>query len=297
MKDAELANVVRESWQKLDRIKIFWADFKGSKTGVVGLFIVMAAVTVAVLTPIISPYNPDRIVDEALLPLSFTHLMGTDSFGRDVFSGIIWGTRVSLTFAAVSAGIAALIGIFLGGISGYYGGGLDALLSRIFDMFLVLPRFFLMILVIAFFGQNIVLTMLVVGITAWPSNARLFRAQVLTLKTRDFVHASIGLGGSNMRVLVRHILPNGINPVVVNSTMQAAWAVLIEASLSFLGLGDPNLISWGQMLYWAQDHIQIWWLSFFPGMAIILLALGLNFMGDGMAYLMNPHLRQRARFW
>ena len=176
---------------------------------------------------------------------------------------MIWGTRISLLFALGVAALSLLVGVVLGALSGYWGGWVDELLSRGFEVFLMLPRFFLIILIVALFGQNIVFTAIIVGLTSWVTNARLTRAQVMTVKERVFVQASLASGVSRTKVLFRHVLPNGLYPVIANSTLEMAGAIITEAALSFLGLGDPNHLSWGQILYSAQMHIHSWWLAVF----------------------------------
>jgi len=274
--------------------KAFWEEYRRDKTAVVGLMIALAAVIVSIFAPVIVPYDPFAFTGEALAPPSLDHLFGTDSLGRDVFSRVVWGTRVSLLFGLVAAGLSGLLGILLGAIPAYYGGLLDDLFSRIFEFFLIIPIIFLLILIVALFGNNILIIMIVVGLTIWPYIARIMRAQVLSLKNKAFVEAAIGAGASSYRILFKHIIPNGLYPVVANITLQIAFAILLEAGLSFLGLGDPNTVSWGQILYWGHLHVvTAWWNTFFPGLAIVILALGFTLIGDGITNTLNPRLRER----
>jgi peptide/nickel transport system permease protein len=218
--------------------------------------------------------------------------MGTDHFGRDVFSMMVWGTRVSLLFAFGAAGLSLILGVFLGGVSGYFGGLADDLLSRMFEVFIIIPRLFLIILVVALFGNSLWFSVIVIGATMWPSNARIMRAQVLTLKEREYVQAAAVAGGSHLQVLFEHVVPNGIGPVLANSTLQMAYAVLLEAGLSFLGLGDPNVPSWGQVLYAGQNYItSAPWLVIFPGLAIAILLVGLHLLGTGLLHTVNPRMQ------
>lgn len=275
-------------------IRDFWIQYKRQGRAIVGLGIVLLSVATALLAPVIAPYPHNEMSDQLLSPPSAAHLMGTDNLGRDIFSRVVWGTRVSLLFAIGVAAVSLVVGVVLGAIAGYYGGAIDATLSRTFEVFLMIPRLFLIILIAALFGTSIGFAVFVVGITIWPSNARITRAQVLTLKERPFVRAARASGASDFRILFRHILPNGIYPVVANSTLQMASAILIEASLSFLGLGDPNQPSWGQMLQNAQAYIQTqWWLAFFPGLAIATLVFGFTLIGDGVNYALDPRFRQQ----
>jgi peptide/nickel transport system permease protein len=261
--------------------------------GVAGLLILLGALFVAIFAPQLSRYDPYGLSSEMLQAPSAAHPMGTDHLGRDTMSGIMHGIRLSLLFAVVVAGLSSVFGVVLGAIPGYWGGSVDDIFCRFFDIFLMIPSFFLIILVVAMFGSNIWFTMLIVGLTDWPSNARLVRSQVLSLKTRQFVLAAIGSGGSSLFVLFRHILPNGLYPVVANSALQMGAAILTEAGLSFLGLGDPNQLSLGQILHSAQNHIEAWWLAFFPGVAIAVLVLAFNLIGDGINFVFNPMLREK----
>lgn len=276
------------------RTRSFWRVFVQRKTALFGLIIMLIAILVALAAPVLAPEGPTHLYDELLAPPSSQHPFGTDPLGRDVMSGVIWGTRVSLLFALGVAGLSLLTGVLLGALPSYYGGWIDALFSRFFEVFLMIPRFFLIILVVAVFGQNIVFTAIVVGLTSWVSNARLTRAQVLTIKERAFVKASIAAGASHERVLFRHVLPNGLYPVIANTSLQMAGAIIVEAALSFLGMGDINHLSWGQILFSAQLHIHSWWLALFPGLAITLLVFAFNSIGDGISYAFNPRLRGRG---
>jgi peptide/nickel transport system permease protein len=205
---------------------------------------------------------------------------------------LVWGTRVSLLFAFGAAGISLGVGVTLGAISGYFGGLLDDALSRLFEMFYIIPRLFLIILIIALFGSHLWMTVLIVGATIWPSNARIMRAQVLTLKRRGYAQAAIVSGGSHWQVLFGHIVPNGVAPVLANSVLQMAYAVLTEAGLAFLGLGDPNVASWGQILFWGQSYISSApWMVIFPGAALALLLLSFQLLGGLARRGADPSLR------
>jgi peptide/nickel transport system permease protein len=270
----------------------FWHYFKKSKVGMFGLVIFLAFIFVALAGPFVSPYDPSSISSDFFSPPSFTHLLGTDHLGRDVLSRVISGTRISLMVGLVAAGLAAIIGILSGAVSGYYGGFVDESIARFTDIFLILPTFFLLIIVNALLGANIYLIMVIIGLTSWPSNARIMRSQVLSRKNWGFVKAAVGIGSSKLRVIFFHIVPNSINPIITNSTVRIAWAILTEASISFIGLGDANFISWGRIIYQGQTHIlSAWWIAFFPGMAMFVLILGLNFLADGINHALSPRLR------
>ena len=277
----------------LEQLEQFWQQYRTNRTAVAGLVIVVTALLVALFAPLISPYNPFALEGRPLQAPSAAHPLGTDQIGRDVLSAMIHGTRVSMAFGLGVAMISLVLGVVLGALPGYFGGRVDDIFSRIFEIFLMIPQFVLIIAVVALFGNNILYTMIVVGLTLWPSNAKITRAQVLTLKNRTFVKAVLASGAGHIHILARHILPNGMYPVIANSTLQMAYAILLEASLSFLGLGDPNYPSWGQLLSAANLHRSAWWLSLFSGMVILILVLGFNLVGDGIQTALNP--RQRVR--
>jgi len=254
----------------------------------VGLVMLVFALAVAMAAPLITQYTPFELGGPPLRPPGPDHLLGTDHLGRDIFARIVYGTQVSIGFAFGAAAISFLVGTLLGALSGYFGGVVDHVLSRVFEFFLMIPMLFLVILMSALLGANIYVAAFVVGITIWPSNARIVRAQVLSLKRRAFVRAARAGGAGHLRILFRHILPNGIQPVVVNSTLQVGAAILLEASLSFLGLGDPNFPSWGQMLREAQPYLSIaWTYAVFPGLAIGWLVVAVTLVGDGINTALN----------
>mgnify|MGYP001033865531 CR=1 FL=1 len=271
-----------------------WATFVSSRYGLAGLILLLLVVIPAVFAPVFAPADPFALGAKPFLrPGSSGHPLGTDHLGRDVLSQILFGARISLEVGLVAAGIAAVVGIIVGSVSGYFGGWLDVLLSRVTDMFLIIPAFFLIIIVVATLGSGILYVMVVIGLTSWPANARLMRAQVLTLRERTFIHGLTALGESRFRILTRHIIPNGIQPVITNCTLLIAAAVLTEASLSFLGLGDPNKASWGRMIYDGRTSIlTAWWPSIFPGVAMVITVLAFYLIGDGLSYVLTPKTRR-----
>jgi peptide/nickel transport system permease protein len=273
----------------------FWSRLFRDKLAVVGLLIVLGFVLLSALTPAIAPYNPSTIdVNNILAPPSAAHLFGTDDLGRDVFTRMLYGTGISLKVGFVAVGIAVLIGTVLGAISGYYGGILDMIIMRFVDIMLCFPSFFLILAVIAFMEPSIYNIMAVIGFTSWMGITRLVRAEFLSLKERDFVLAVRAMGASNMRIIFGHILPNAMAPVLVSATLGVAAAVLTESALSFLGIGvQPPTPSWGNMLTQGQNVLGIaWWLSFYPGMAILITVLGYNLLGEGIRDAIDPRLRQ-----
>lgn len=276
------------------RARAAWRAYAASRSGVIGLVMLAVIAAAALLAPALAPSDPFALgAARFLRPGAEGHPLGTDHLGRDVLSQILYGARLSLTIGFVAAGIAAVVGIVVGSIAGYFGGWVDVILSRITDMFLIIPAFFLIIVVVATLGNGIIYVMVVIGLTSWPTNARLMRAQVLTLRERTFVQALVALGESRSRILLRHIVPNGIQPIIANSTLQIASAILIEAGLSFLGLGDPNKASWGRMINDERASIMTaWWPSVFPGIAILVTVLAFYLIGDGLAQALSPRERQ-----
>ena len=256
-----------------------------------GFVIIASVLAFALLAPLLSPYDPDAIdVKSILLPPSGAHLMGTDSLGRDVFSRMLYGARISLLVGFVAVGIATVIGVILGAISGYYRGWVDVLIMRLVDVMLSIPTFFLILAVIAFLTPSIWNIMIVIGLTSWMGVTRLVRAEFLSLREREFVLASATLGARDHRLIFRHLLPNSLTPVIVSFVLGVASAVLVESGLSFLGLGvQPPQASWGNILTEGKEYIQFaWWLSFFPGMAILLTVLGYNLLGEGLRDALDP---------
>lgn len=261
-----------------------------------GFFITLAVIFIALFAPFISPYNPEEInTANILMPPSFEHFMGTDALGRDCFSRLIFGARISLLVGFVAVGISTMIGILLGSISGFYGKLTDAIIMRLVDIMLCFPAIFLIMAVIAFLEPSIYNIMAIIGLTSWMGVARLVRAEFLTLKTRDFVLASRIAGASDKRIIFSHILPNALSPVIVTATLGIGSAILTESALSFLGIGvQLPTPSWGNMLTEGKDNIEIaWWLSFYPGIAILVTVLGFNLLGEGLRDIFDPRTRKR----
>jgi len=259
-----------------------------------GLILVLGLFAVALLARWLAPYDPDFIdLKQVLMPPSLAHLLGTDTLGRDVLSRIIFGARVSLLVGFVAVGIATLIGVLVGALAGYYGGALDQILMRLVDLMLCFPTIFLILAVIAVLGPSIWNIMVVIGVTGWMGVARLVRAEFLSLREREFVVAARALGASDARLIWRHLLPNALTPVMVSATLGVAGAILVESSLSFLGLGvQPPTPSWGNMLTMGKDNIEIaWWLSVFPGLAILVTVMSYNLLGEGIREAIDPRLR------
>ena len=260
-----------------------------------GLAIVGTVSVAAMLAPVLAPYDPSAINVSAILePPSGAHWLGTDALGRDVFSRILHGGRVSLWVGFVAVGIATAIGLLLGLVAGYFGRLTDEIIMRGVDVMLCFPSFFLILAVIAFLQPSLFNIMVIIGLTSWMGVARLVRAETLTLKGRDFVLAARVAGAGPSRILTRHILPNALAPVLVSATLGVAGAILVESSLSFLGLGvQPPDPSWGNMLLEGKEVLGIApWLSVFPGLAILFTVLGYNLVGESLRDLLDPRLKQ-----
>ena len=273
---------------------LFWHRFKKNRLAVFGGIIVLLLFTIAVFAPFVAPYNPDAInVKHVLEAPSFSHPFGTDDLGRDIFSRVIYGSRISLAVGFVAVGIATIIGIIFGALSGYYGGWLDTIIMRFVDIMLSIPTFFLILAVIAMLEPSIWNIMIVIGITSWMGVARFVRAEFLSLKEREFVLSARALGASDFRIIFRHILPNAMSPVLVSAVLGIAGAVLIESALSFLGIGvQPPTASWGNILTIGKDNIEIaWWISVFPGLAIFITVLAYNLLGEGIRDSIDPRLK------
>jgi peptide/nickel transport system permease protein len=255
--------------------------------------IVMLTVIIALTVPWLPLPDPNGMEAPPYEPPGAAHWLGTDNYGRDVLARLAWGAQLALVVAIVSSAIASLIGIVLGSISGYFGGMIDTLLSRTIDVFLLIPSFFLVLLIVALFGSRLEFTMLAIALTTWPRSARIMRAQVLSLKSRVYVQAARAAGGSHARTLIRHIIPNGLAPIITDATILMGLAVLTEAGLSFLGLGDQNSVSWGRMIFDGQRQLRIApWMSIFPGIALLMLVASFNLLGDGLNEALNPQLRR-----
>lgn len=276
--------------RSLLRKKIF-APFSKNMLLIAGASIVLFFIIVAVFAPLIATHNPaETNLQTIFLPPSAEHYFGTDEIGRDVFSRVVYGTRISLFVGFIAVGISLIIGIILGLASGYYGGIIDSIIMRFTDIMLSFPTFFLILAVIAFLKPSLVNVMVVIGLTGWMGVARLVRAEVMSVKNREYITAAILQGLSHKRIMFKHILPNVLSPVFVTATLSIAGAILLESSLSFLGLGvQPPAASWGNILTDGQNNIiTAWWLSLFPGLAIVFTALGYNLLGEGLRDVLDP---------
>jgi len=256
-----------------------------------GLIIILTILIAALVAPIIAPYDPNFInINSILLPPSTNHLMGTDGLGRDVFSRMLYGAQISLLVGFVAVGIATLIGVILGSLAGFYRGWVDSLIMRFVDIMLSIPTFFLILAVIAFLTPSIWNIMIVIGLTSWMGVTRLVRAEFFSLRQREYVLAAETMGSNHFSIIIKHLLPNSLTPIIVSSVLGIASAVLVESGLSFLGLGvQAPTASWGNILTDGKEYIQFaWWLSLFPGLAILITVLGYNLLGEGLRDILDP---------
>lgn len=271
----------------------FARRFARSRAGLVGVVIFATVVTVAAAAPILFPGSPFRQVDRPFAPPFGAHLFGTDVLGRDVAAGVAHGARTSLTIGVLATCVAVLVGTVVGGVAGYYGGRTDDLLMRATEFFQTIPTFLFAILLVAILAPSVRSIVFAIAVVSWPPVARLVRGEFLALRGRDFVQGCIGLGMSDRRVILRHILPNCVSPIVVTGSLSVATAILIESALSFLGLGDPNVMSWGFMIGAGRTFLRsAWWLCAIPGTAILLTVLAINLVGEGLSDALNPRLQR-----
>jgi peptide/nickel transport system permease protein len=260
--------------------------------GVIALVVILAAIA-----SILYPDGPFEMVGGTFEPpFQRAHLLGTDGLGRDVLICIVYGTRVSLLVAIVSTAVAVTVGVLVGAVSGYFGGRLDDLVMRVTELFQTIPSFVFAVVLIAIFTPNIGSIVAAISVVSWPPVARLVRGEFLAIRHREYVEAALVLGVSTPRIIFVEILPNVVSPVVVLASLMVANAILLEAGISFLGLGDQNLMSWGYMIGEGRSTIRdAWWLSFFPGVAVVATVLALNLLGDGLNDALNPRLARRGR--
>jgi peptide/nickel transport system permease protein len=245
----------------------------------------------AIFPPV--PYRQTNVdLFAPLEPPSEKHWFGTDKLGRDVMAGMIHGSRISLSIGFVAVGIAVIIGVALGALAGYFGAWVDIAISRLFEIMISIPTFFLLITVAAIFRPSIFLTMVIIGLTSWVGIARFTRSEFLRIRNLDYVTAAVSIGVSNRKIMFRHILPNALAPVIVSVVLGIAGAILVESSLSFLGIGVPaELVTWGSILNEASGATFAWWLAVFPGFAIFITVLAYYLVGEGLREVLDPRLR------
>lgn len=274
-----------------NKVKVILKKINSIRPLKFGIFMLIVLVGLAIFAPMIATMDPRILNEDLLFEPSSKYLFGTDSLGRDVFSMVIYGARTSLKIGVVVALISSIIGTLVGGISGYVGGKVDKIISEILNMFMMIPTFFLIITVIAVYGSSLNNMIIVMALTSWTGTARLMRGQAIVLRERTFIKSLKTVGMSNISILFKHIIPNGISPIIADSTMTISSAILSEAGLSFLGLGDPNVISWGKIIAYGKSYLPTnWWICIFPGIAIVCTVLSFYLIGEGMNRILNPKL-------
>ncbi len=266
------------------------------RLAVVGLWVIVALYAVALLAPLLAPHDPiaqPDIVRLAYQPPSGAYPLGTDRFGRDVLSRILYGARISLAIGLIATAISVTLGTAIGAAAGYFGRRVDTVLMRLTDIVLAFPRLILLILIVALFEPSLTVIIVVLGLTQWPSTTRIVRGEVLSLREREFVQAARALGFANGRVILRHVLPNVLAPIIVTATLGIGNTIVLEAGLAFLGLGiQPPTPTWGEMVSAGRDNLLgAWWVATFPGLTIVTVVLAFNLLGDGLRDALDPRLR------
>ena len=270
----------------------FWDRFRRNRPAVFALWLLAAIVVVAIFAPVVYPGDPFAIVGKPFEPPFGEYLFGTDQLGRDVAAGIARGAMTSLLIGVVATVCAMAIGVVVGGAAGYFGGRIDVFLMRTTEAFQTVPAFIFAIVLVAILSPSLTSTIIAIAVVSWPPMARLTRGEVLATRNREFVQACVSVGMSDARVILRHILPNCASSIIVTGSLMVATAILIESGLSFLGLGDANLMSWGYLIGAGRTVLRTaWWVCAFPGIAILLTVLSINLFGEGLNDALNPRLR------
>jgi oligopeptide transport system permease protein len=282
---AELLQDIAAAEEGTSLWKDAWLRLRKNRLAIIGLFILVICIVLALLTPLIAPYAYDaQDLDLGATPPSTAHWLGTDIFGRDMLTQILYGGRISLAVGFIATAVALLIGITWGAIAGYAGGRVDAVMMRLVDILYALPFMIFIILLMVVFGRNLLLLFLAIGAVEWLTMARIMRGQVQSLRQQEFVEAAISLGLSPATIIRRHLVPNALGPIIVYTTLTIPSVMLLEAFLSFLGLGvQPPQTSWGLLIsYGAETMEEYPWLLIFPGLALTITLFSLNFLGDGL---------------
>ncbi len=288
--NTEVAGKKRSQWAEV------WRSLKKNNMAMTGLIIILIMIIVAIFANQIADYETVVIkqnLASRLQPPSLKHILGTDEFGRDIFARLIHGARVSLQVGVLAVGVSIIVGGSLGAVAGYYGGKLDNVIMRIMDIFLAVPSILLAIAIVSALGPNLVNLMISISISSVPSYARIVRASVLSIRDQEFIEAAKAIGASDRRIIFRHIIPNSLAPVIVQGTLGVAGAILATAGLSFIGLGiQPPAPEWGSMLSGGRQYLRYaWWVTTFPGIAIMITILSLNLLGDGLRDALDPRLK------
>ena len=287
----------------MEQFREIWRTFRRRPMGIVGALMLLSVVFVAIFAPWLAPYDPDEQIDvepgDLLAPPDAGHLLGRDDAGKDVLSQLIYGARVSLTVGFVASFMAMFIGTTVGLVAGYYGGRIGNVLMRLVDFLLVIPDLPLMLVIISMWGRGLWKIILVIGLLGWTYTARLVRSQVLSIKERQFVLRARAIGAGSLRIIMRHVFPQVLPIILAEAVLSISGAIISESSLSFLGLGDPTLVSWGMMLNFAFERAisrMAWWFLLPPGLAIVWVSVGLIMMGSTLEEIVNPRLKTHHLF-
>jgi peptide/nickel transport system permease protein len=273
-------------------MRAFMHRFIRHRPAVLGLVILLTVAACALLAPVIHPASPFRLVGKPFEAPFGQYLFGTDQLGRDLTAALLYGARTTLLIGLVATTIAVVVGVTIGGLAGYYGGRTDAWLMRLTEIFQTIPFFLFAILLLAVMTPSIANVIIAIAVVSWPPMARLVRGEFIAMRDREFVLACISMGMGNLRIIVRHILPNTLSSIIVTASLMVATAILIESSLSFLGLSDPNVMSWGFIIGAGRTAIRsAWWVCAIPGIAILLTVMAINLVGEGLNDALNPRLR------
>ena len=282
------------SLKKTSQLYDIWGRLVRNKSAMAGLIILLILILTAIFADFIAPYGyDDQVLEDQFIAPCLEHIFGTDNFGRDIFSRVVYGSRISLQVGLISMGVAVILGCIVGSIAGYYTGLVDNLIMRIIDVMLAIPSILLAISIAAALGPGLRNVMIAIAIGSVPQFARIVRASILTVKEQEYIEASRATGASDLRIIVSHILPNCIAPIIVQTTLGVGNAILNAAGLSFIGLGvSPPIPEWGAMLSAARQYIRdYWWMLTFPGLAIMLTVFSLNVLGDGLRDALDPRLK------
>jgi peptide/nickel transport system permease protein len=273
-------------------MRAFLRRFVRHRPAVLGLVVLLSVVACALLAPVLHPASPFSLSGQPFQAPFGQYLFGTDQLGRDLAAALLYGARTTLLIGLVATAIAVLVGVTIGGLAGYYGGHVDSWLMRLTEIFQTIPFFLFAILLLAVLTPSIANVIIAIAVVSWPPMARLVRGEFMAMRDREFVLACISMGMSHTRIILRHILPNTLSSIIVTASLMVATAILIESSLSFLGLSDPNVMSWGFIIGAGRTAIRsAWWVCAIPGIAILLTVMSINLVGEGLNDALNPRLR------
>ena len=278
-------------------MKSFLKRYCRNYGAMIGLIVLLAVVVVSFVAPMLYEESPWMMVAEPLMKpfADMAYPFGTDMLGRDITAGLLYGARVSLLVGVISTAVALVVGVLVGSVAGYCGGRVDDALMRVTEFFQTIPQLAMAVVIVAIFNPSIYSIVGAISVVSWPPVARLVRGEFLSLKQREFVQAAIVIGQRPLRIILTQILPNAMSPIIVSASFMVATAILTESALSFLGLGDRNMMSWGFMIGAARTMIrEAWWMSVWPGVAILLTVLAINLIGEGLNDALNPQLRRRG---